>query len=431
LSHPEGLGVNDFIDPNLCSVNYSSFDKAIDIVHRLGKGALMGKRDIKSAFNLCPIHPDDFDLLGIYFDNRFWVQKMLPQGASISCAIFEEFSTFVQWATQTFSHNSNIDHYLDDFFFAGKAYSNDCLTLMSNFEYVCKDMNIPINEEKSEGPSTVLTYLGLEIDSQKMTVRLPSEKIVKAQSLILDAIGSKKIRLKELQSIVGILNFFTKAIPSGRAFNCRLYQAMAHAKRPHHFIRVNNQMREDLNMWLYFLKNFNGITIFSDIDWVTDTDLNPFTDAAGNKSLGCGAYLDGQWLCLRWPDFWGEEILRDITFLELIPIVLSFVTWTGQFKGKKIIVHCDNESLVHIINKKSSKNPKVMFLIRKLVLTLLFNNIQIKAMHIPSAKNEICDAISRFQMSRLFKLLPPEASKTPVKIPVEFQILFNRKCTAW
>ena len=140
-------------------------------------------------------------------------KDVIPQGASISCAIFAKFSTFVHWATKIYSQNSNMDHYLDDFFFAGKANSTDCSALMSNFEYVYKDMNIHINVEKSEGPSTVLTYLGIEIDTKGMIVRIPAHTISKAHSLMLDAIGSIKIRLKELQSIVGILNFFTKAIP--------------------------------------------------------------------------------------------------------------------------------------------------------------------------------------------------------------------------
>jgi hypothetical protein len=37
----------------------------------LGKGALCGKIDIKSAFRLLIVSPSDFDLVGIYFDGKF------------------------------------------------------------------------------------------------------------------------------------------------------------------------------------------------------------------------------------------------------------------------------------------------------------------------------------------------------------------------
>lgn len=55
---------------------------------------------IKNAFCLLPIHPGDFDLLGFKFKNQFYFDKCLPMGCSISCAIFEKFSTFLQWVVK-------------------------------------------------------------------------------------------------------------------------------------------------------------------------------------------------------------------------------------------------------------------------------------------------------------------------------------------
>ena len=36
---------------------------------------------------------------------------------------------------------------------------------------------MPLDESKEEGPSEVLTFLGTEIDTAKMEVRLPQEKL--------------------------------------------------------------------------------------------------------------------------------------------------------------------------------------------------------------------------------------------------------------
>jgi hypothetical protein len=53
-------------------VHYASFDDAISLVVRAGRGAHMAKADIESAFRLLPVHPDDFNLLGIKFpDSNF------------------------------------------------------------------------------------------------------------------------------------------------------------------------------------------------------------------------------------------------------------------------------------------------------------------------------------------------------------------------
>ena len=64
LSYPPNNSVNDYIDECFTIVHYSHFDNAVNMVEKLGKGALIGKKDIKSAFRLLPCYPGDFDLLG-------------------------------------------------------------------------------------------------------------------------------------------------------------------------------------------------------------------------------------------------------------------------------------------------------------------------------------------------------------------------------
>jgi hypothetical protein len=114
-------------------------------------------------------------------------------------------------------------------------------------------------------------------------------------------------------------------------------------------------------------------------------------------SLGCGVVFGNHWSCLQWPAHWLEDVYRDITLLELIPIVLGIMTWSEKLRNNKLILHIDNLALVHIINCKSSKNKRIMVLIRLLVLQSLKSNIQIRAQHLPGSKNNIADAISRFQ----------------------------------
>lgn len=57
LSSSKGGSVNDAIDPEACTVSYTSFDAAVIWVRCYGKGALMAKSDIESAFCLLPVHP--------------------------------------------------------------------------------------------------------------------------------------------------------------------------------------------------------------------------------------------------------------------------------------------------------------------------------------------------------------------------------------
>jgi hypothetical protein len=120
--------------------------------------------------------------------------------------------------------------------------------------------------------------------------------------------------------------------------------------------------------------------------------------------------------------------MADVTLLELVPILLAFYTWRSKqsLKRKQIVINCDNMSLVQTL---TSRNLKVMILL--VLLLLYYNNIQIKAIHIVSRKNDICDAISRLQFRRLQNCLPVNASKTPLSIPFDFQQFINMKSFDW
>ncbi|VDH94982.1 Hypothetical predicted protein [Mytilus galloprovincialis] len=95
------------------SVQYSGIDDAVRLVQNIGK---LSKSDVKSAFRLLRVSPSDFDQLGFIFYGKYYFDRCLPQGASISCSLFEKFSTALHWVTELTSGNSNILHYLDDFF---------------------------------------------------------------------------------------------------------------------------------------------------------------------------------------------------------------------------------------------------------------------------------------------------------------------------
>jgi hypothetical protein len=89
---------------------------------------------------------------------------------------------------------------------------------MKNFGSLCSDFGIPIANEKTEGPCQVMIFLGLEIDTLNMVVRIPQKKLGDLRVMIVSALNKKKITLKNLQSITGLMNFCLRAIPPGRVF---------------------------------------------------------------------------------------------------------------------------------------------------------------------------------------------------------------------
>ena len=102
---------------------------------------------------------------------------------------------------------------------------------MLEFSDMCKELGVPIAQEKTEGPSTSLVYLGYLLDTIKSQIKIPGEKILRLLELIDNALSLKKLTLKELQSLTGSLQFCAKAMPSARAFIRRMYASMSNVKK--------------------------------------------------------------------------------------------------------------------------------------------------------------------------------------------------------
>ncbi|XP_046567983.1 uncharacterized protein LOC124276384 [Haliotis rubra] len=321
-----------------------------------------------------------------------------------------------EWCISQRLPGIQIMHYLDDFLTGGSQGTTQCQANLQTSLAMLTHLGIPIAHDKTVGPASKLTFLGLEIDTLAMQVRIPEGKIREITSQIQHILfkPNSKVTRKELQSLIGKLNFICRAIPMGRAFCRRLIDLLCQGKQPFHHIRITEWVKQDLHMWLTFLTKFNGVSVFQDQLWVDNSHLQLYTDASG--STGFGAYLQGEWFCGRWPDQWVVNgTTLDMTFLELFPIVLAIKIWGPQLANKKILFYCDNQAVVAIINKQSSKCP-VMNLLRRLILLCFNHNILFKSKYIDTNSNVIADALSRFQFDR-FRAAAPEAKAAPTPIP--------------
>ena len=85
LSFPFGGPVNDFIPPEFCSVQYATVDDAVQIIKLLGRGCALAKTDVRRAFRIIPVHPFGYQLLGMQWRGKYYVDRCLPMGCASSC----------------------------------------------------------------------------------------------------------------------------------------------------------------------------------------------------------------------------------------------------------------------------------------------------------------------------------------------------------
>ena len=109
-------------------------------------------------------------------------------------------------------------------------------------------------------------------------------------------------------------------------------------------------------MWLSFIERVNGSFSFGKNIWLSNREIKHYTDSAGNPELGCGVYFSGRRTFFQWPSDWRySEIIADITFLELVPIVLSVFIFKEVLSMKQSLFYTDNEALFAILNTKNGK----------------------------------------------------------------------------
>ena len=121
----------------------------------------MAKTDIKSAFRIIPVHPLEYPLLGIKWANEYYFDRCLAMGLKSSCAIFDKFSSSLEWLAMQHLHASAVLHILDDFLFIAPSRVK-CSEDLHKFLDMCNFLGVPIAQDKTVGPNTTLQFAGIE-----------------------------------------------------------------------------------------------------------------------------------------------------------------------------------------------------------------------------------------------------------------------------
>ena len=96
LSSPDGHTVNDGIRKVPFTVQYMKIDD-IDGILQLGRGTLLAKFDVESAYRIIPIHLNDRYLLGVQWQANYFVDMALFFGFRSASYISSSVSDLVEW----------------------------------------------------------------------------------------------------------------------------------------------------------------------------------------------------------------------------------------------------------------------------------------------------------------------------------------------
>ena len=153
-------------------------------------------------------------------------------------------------------------HVVDDFLILSDSFDK-CASDMDAFIRLGGKLGVPLAHGKTQGPSTTLPLLDIILDTVHLEARLPQDKLDKCRSLVWEFLLKQKVTLKQLQSLIGLLSHACYVVVYARAFLRRLIDLTIGITKPHHHIRLTQQVKLDLRVWQEFLDNFNGRAFFS------------------------------------------------------------------------------------------------------------------------------------------------------------------------
>ena len=196
LSYLEGDSINDYIPKDPYSLQYVRVDDAISIIKSLGQGSFMAKTVLKSAFRLIP---GNWNLLGIYQQNQYYVDLYLPFGLRSAPYLFNQLSDALEWILKTII-TQGTSFIFQTIFFIAEAYACrwQCLSSFSTLLRLFMSDRAPVVASKTLGPSQVLEFMGIELDSTSMEARLPEDKLLRTRALLNSFTGRRSVRLFEL-----------------------------------------------------------------------------------------------------------------------------------------------------------------------------------------------------------------------------------------
>ena len=279
---PDHPSLNSLIDKESYSLQYVRIDDAIRIIKNKGRNARLIKTDISDAFKLIPIRPDLWPFHGIQWQQKFYFYTRLVFGSRSSPKIFDNLSRAICWITQNKQSIPDVLHLLDDFLVIVDP-QDDADSIKDNFLGIFHQLQVPIAPHKTEGPSTHLEYLGVILDSHLMQVRLPAQKVQRILEAITTFANRRTCTKRELLSLLGHMNFASKAIRHGRSFVAQLISLSTTVKKLHHHVTLSAAVRSDLQMWATFLLNWNGASFFLDDNITLAADIHIYTDATQQR----------------------------------------------------------------------------------------------------------------------------------------------------
>lgn len=245
-----------------------------------------------------------------------------------------------------------------------------------------------------------------------MTISVTPDRLLELKQEIQSWKRKTYTTRKEMESIIGKLQFVCNCIRSGRLFLNRLLNFLRTMTRHRKYV-LPQQAVKDVLWWEAALQQFPGTSLM----WCEQFD-EPDTILATDSSLkGAGGTCGLKYFRTAYPDF--VRCNATIAHLELMALIIGIKVFLPQLKGKRLVVHCDNQAVAELINSGRAKDLQLQAGLREVCYLAAVGEFELYARFLPGVQNRIPDLLSRWDMGQKyrdeFRRLAPHLVRTSVR----------------
>ena len=88
-----------------------------------------------------------------------------------------------------------------------------------------------------------------------------------------------------------------------------------------------------------------------------------------------------------------------IVHLEMLNILVALRVWRQQWPGSKILLKCDNQAVVSVLNSGRTQDLTLGAMARNISMLLAIHDVELQVIHILGSDIKIADLLSRWFIS--------------------------------
>ena len=239
-------------------------------------------------------------------------------------------------------------------------------------------------------PTSKIEFLGVWYDFEKQIISVMPSRLRELSQELQEWSSRQKTTRKQLESLLGKLQFVSNCVRPGRVLVLRLREQLTNMKQVG-WSWITDEMRKDIEWWRKFLPVYDNASImWMDQECVVDTLIA--TDASLDS---IGGWDGNHYFTKDIPHGYRTDSEWNIAHFEMMALVVAIKLWSQKLVGKRFLVSCDNMVVVQVVNKGSARNALLKQWLRELMFVTAVVKCEVVVRYVRLKENVIPDLLSR------------------------------------